>query len=85
MILGGLLIVAVLIYYFFIYRGIHNSNKNSLKKCPKCSSDIEDNFNICPICKVTLIKKCPNCGNRVEILWNFCPECEKRLEKDERK
>lgn len=81
------IIIAIGIYYFFIYKDSYSSvfNLARVKKCPNCGNSVENNFNVCPICKETLKKKCINCGEIVEIGWKFCPYCESSLKKDESK
>lgn len=80
-----LIIIAIAIYYFFIYQknytGFFANDKS--KKCPNCSNPIENDFNVCPICKETLKKKCTECGNMVEIGWKYCPFCENILRKED--
>lgn len=74
-----LIIVAFLIYYFFIYKtdGFSILGFNKGKKCPNCHNPVEENFNVCPVCKETLKRKCTNCGERLDALWKYCPYCEK--------
>lgn len=82
-----LVIVAFATYYLFIYRGGYKEifDNNKEKKCPNCQSHVEENFNVCPICKETLKKKCPNCSERIDVRWNFCPFCEEPIEKGDNK
>jgi len=77
------IISAGIIYYLFIYKDNYKSivNSDNQKRCPNCGNAIEDNFNVCPICKETLKRKCPNCGERVEVAWKYCPYCEKDLKR----
>lgn len=79
------IIAAISIYYFFIYK---DSSKyrffaNNEKKCPNCKNNVEDTFNVCPICKETLKKKCEHCGERVNAEWKYCPYCENTMSKRE--
>lgn len=73
-----LIIAAVIIYYFVIYKD--NGSKGFLvggqKKCPNCRNPIEEEFNVCPVCKETLKRKCGNCGERLDVSWQYCPFCE---------
>lgn len=77
-----LILVAILTYYFLIYR---DDVKNkfgmfSKKKCPNCHNPIEESFSVCPICKETLKRKCKNCGEKVDVSWKYCPYCEEPVD-----
>lgn len=74
-----LIIIALLIYYFFIYKGdgLSKFGANRGKRCPNCHNPVEESFNVCPICKETLKRKCSNCGEKLDVSWKFCPYCEK--------
>jgi RNA polymerase subunit RPABC4/transcription elongation factor Spt4 len=81
-----LILAAILIYYFFIYR----DNGKYLffevgKRCPNCKNIVKDSFNVCPICKETLKKKCVHCGERINVEWKFCPYCENKVNNGENK
>lgn len=81
------ILAAIVIYYFFIYK---DSSKyrffmNKEKRCPNCKNVVEENFNVCPICKETLKKKCENCGERINAEWKYCPYCENPVGKSEAK
>lgn len=80
-----LLISALLIYYLFIYKDYTKSNFFSTKNktCPNCKNVVEENFNVCPICKETLKKTCESCGEKVDASWLYCPYCEKPMRKSE--
>lgn len=78
-----LIIIALLIYYFYIYKrdGFGKSGLKSGKKCPNCHTPVEESYNVCPTCKETLLKKCPGCGEKIDALWMFCPYCERTVGK----
>ncbi len=77
-----LIVSAIIIYYFFIYR--ENGKQlffKAEKRCPNCKNIVKDSYNVCPICKETLKKKCAKCGERINVEWKFCPYCEKKVDK----
>jgi len=78
-----LILIAITIYYFFIYKqsNIATLFNGSKKKCPNCQNPIESDFNVCPVCKETLKRKCSSCGESVDITWRYCPYCEVSLRK----
>jgi RNA polymerase subunit RPABC4/transcription elongation factor Spt4 len=78
-----LLIIAGVIYYFFIYKGSYKTMlfSSDNKKCPNCQNPVEPDFNVCPVCKETLKRKCNNCGASVDVTWKYCPYCETSLRK----
>lgn len=79
-----LLISALLIYYLFIYKEYTKSNFFTQNKtCPNCKNIVEENFNVCPICKETLKRTCESCGEKVDASWTYCPYCEKPMRKSE--
>jgi len=85
-----LIIIALLIYFIFIQQGYVKNNKfvNNGRKCPNCNNPIEDNYNVCPICKETLKTKCIQCNANIEADWTYCPYCEakqRRVKTDEDK
>lgn len=76
-----LIIIAGLVYYTFVYKGIYAGRNLFLmkKRCPNCKNPIEDSYNVCPVCKETLRKSCSGCGEKVDISWKFCPYCERPM------
>lgn len=73
-----LLLIAILIYYFFIYKSenVFKIRLNGTRRCPNCHNAVKDDFNVCPICKETLKRKCLKCGEKIESSWKYCPYCE---------
>lgn len=70
-----------------IYKDV-NKNLFTLKenqKCPNCKNPVQENFNVCPICKETLKRKCPGCQERIDITWRYCPYCEQKVDTGEDK
>lgn len=80
-----LVLIALLIYYLSIYKDESSlKNVNAHNKCPSCGSKIEQDFNVCPICKESLKKPCQNCGEIIESYWNYCPYCEHKIKKGDK-
>ncbi|MGE0077875.1 MAG: zinc ribbon domain-containing protein [Bacteroidales bacterium] len=57
-----------------------------MKKCPKCNSEVEDNFDMCWNCQYSFSEDkiintsdfkniCPKCGSEVDPSKKFCPSC----------
>lgn len=79
-----LIIIAVSIYYFCIYKENYDTifYRETEKKCPNCNNPVNADFNVCPVCKETLRKKCSGCGSMVDKHWKYCPYCEKKVRDD---
>jgi len=59
--------------------GITN-RMGSVYKCPSCSSDIDQNWSVCPYCGLDIgITKCPKCNSSGSLSWKFCPYCKEKL------
>lgn len=43
--------------------------------CQSCRRPIEDDFNVCPHCRVVLREPCRTCGRSVRTSWATCPYC----------
>ncbi|HEX5139307.1 MAG TPA: zinc ribbon domain-containing protein [Dehalococcoidia bacterium] len=43
--------------------------------CQSCRRPIEDDFNVCPHCRVVLREPCRSCGRPVRTSWAACPYC----------
>lgn len=65
---------------------INTSSKPSMKKCPNCQGDIDENQRFCGICGFDTTQKeekkeekkrltCSNCGCDINENVKFCPEC----------
>ena len=61
-----------------------------MKICPKCRSEVENNFDICWYCqqsfsedriitKNEFLEKCPNCNADVDSGLKYCPNCTHEL------
>ncbi len=57
-----------------------------MKKCPKCNSEVDDNFNLCWNCQYSFVDNkildnsdfkliCPKCKNEIESSLSYCPNC----------
>jgi RNA polymerase subunit RPABC4/transcription elongation factor Spt4 len=43
--------------------------------CQNCRWPIEDDYNVCPHCRVVLREPCRTCGKAVRTSWAACPYC----------
>ncbi|HEX5367893.1 MAG TPA: zinc ribbon domain-containing protein [Dehalococcoidia bacterium] len=43
--------------------------------CQGCRRPIDDDFNICPYCRIVLREPCRSCGRLVRTSWASCPYC----------
>ena len=43
--------------------------------CQSCRRPIEDDFNVCPHCRVVLREPCRTCSRLVRTSWATCPYC----------
>jgi RNA polymerase subunit RPABC4/transcription elongation factor Spt4 len=47
----------------------------SANACQGCRRPIEDEFVVCPWCRIVLREPCRNCGKAVRTSWAACPYC----------
>lgn len=73
--------------YFYIVFIIKNK---TMKKCPKCNADVNDNFDICWNCQYSFVEQrvlqnsdfeliCPSCNAVVGENDHICPYCKNDL------
>jgi RNA polymerase subunit RPABC4/transcription elongation factor Spt4 len=43
--------------------------------CPSCRRRVEEDFIICPYCRVGLREHCSKCGKVLSVAWLACPYC----------
>jgi RNA polymerase subunit RPABC4/transcription elongation factor Spt4 len=43
--------------------------------CQNCRRPIDDDYNVCPHCRIVLREPCRTCGRLVRTSWNACPYC----------
>lgn len=43
--------------------------------CPVCSSAVETDYLVCPVCTTELRQACTSCEAPLEPLWQVCPYC----------
>jgi hypothetical protein len=48
--------------------------------CPLCSSPVDADFSVCPVCTTTLREPCARCDAPLEPLWQMCPYCASPIE-----
>jgi RNA polymerase subunit RPABC4/transcription elongation factor Spt4 len=46
--------------------------------CPACKRRVEDDYVICPYCRVELRDLCSQCGKALSLSWSACPYCGKQ-------
>ena len=53
------------------------SGVTSKGRCTNCDRPIEQDWLVCPYCKVEIIfeRFCESCGNKLETGWLICPFC----------
>ncbi len=44
-------------------------------RCYNCSRTVQEEWVVCPKCRVELKKQCPSCYNLLELGWKVCPMC----------
>jgi len=47
----------------------------SVRPCPKCGREIEQEFVICPYCRTQFARRCGSCGKWLRLGWHVCPYC----------
>ncbi|HET8751562.1 MAG TPA: zinc ribbon domain-containing protein [Gaiellaceae bacterium] len=48
--------------------------------CPVCSSPVEPDYLVCPVCTTILHQPCTTCHAPLEPLWQMCPYCASPIE-----
>lgn len=51
--------------------------------CPVCSTHVETDYLVCPVCTTQLRQACRNCESPLEPLWQVCPYCACAIDNDE--
>jgi Double zinc ribbon len=49
--------------------------------CPVCSTAVEPDFLVCPVCTTPLREACAHCEAPLEPLWQMCPYCARPVER----
>jgi RNA polymerase subunit RPABC4/transcription elongation factor Spt4 len=47
----------------------------TVRPCPKCGREIEQDFVICPYCRTQFARRCTGCGKWLRLGWHVCPYC----------
>jgi RNA polymerase subunit RPABC4/transcription elongation factor Spt4 len=47
----------------------------TVRPCPKCGREIEQEFVICPYCRTQFARRCAACGRWLRLGWHVCPYC----------
>lgn len=48
--------------------------------CPVCSTAVETDYLVCPVCTTQLRQACTTCDAPLEPLWQVCPYCASEVE-----
>ena len=51
------------------------SDLHSVSACPDCRHPVQDEFMVCPYCRVSLKEPCADCGRLMTHAWRHCPYC----------
>jgi RNA polymerase subunit RPABC4/transcription elongation factor Spt4 len=51
------------------------SELHSVSACPNCRRPVQDAFQVCPHCAISLKEPCRNCGQLLMHAWRHCPFC----------
>jgi RNA polymerase subunit RPABC4/transcription elongation factor Spt4 len=49
--------------------------KQATKTCPRCRTQVQEEFVFCPSCGAELLAACPECHRAVETGWTHCANC----------
>lgn len=47
--------------------------------CPNCSTPIDRDFIVCPMCNTQVRNVCPNCHRPLDADWKVCPYCRTKI------
>ncbi|HZD88427.1 MAG TPA: zinc ribbon domain-containing protein [Gaiellaceae bacterium] len=61
-------------------RALEHHLGRSRPSCPVCSTAVESDYLVCPVCATTLRQACASCDAPLEPLWQICPYCATRVE-----
>lgn len=53
---------------------LHELDQRKLA-CPNCKRATQEDFLICPHCRIPLKRACPGCGRALNMAWRACPYC----------
>ena len=51
------------------------SELHSISACPDCRRPVQDDFMVCPYCRISLKESCVECGRLLTHAWRHCPYC----------
>ncbi len=51
------------------------SELHSVSACPNCRRPVQDEFQVCPHCAISLKEPCRHCGQLLMHAWHHCPFC----------
>ncbi len=68
-----------------VKEGIETQQAPKDYECPKCHSEVESDFIICPSCKTSLKDTCHECHKIIREWWKVCPYCQTKQKKKDKK
>jgi RNA polymerase subunit RPABC4/transcription elongation factor Spt4 len=61
-------------------RALEHHLGRSRPSCPVCSTIVEPDYLVCPVCTTALRQACASCDAPLEPLWQMCPYCATSVE-----
>lgn len=55
----------------------------SRQTCPACHGQVENDYQVCPLCRTAIKETCPSCNHLLEPKWNWCPYCARAIDPTE--
>lgn len=53
----------------------------TIKRCPYCNTEVDENDTVCKNCKQSLLTQCPYCKQEIKVYDKICPFCTTKLAK----
>lgn len=66
-------ILAPMLIGFIVYLLVRGSYSDL--KCPRCETQVKEEYTACPKCGAKLRATCTSCGLPLEADWSVCPRC----------
>ena len=65
--------IGVIVYFV-------SRSKEKVYICPRCGSNVKEDYALCPVCALQFKRKCNVCGLACDEKWHNCPRCSSELE-----
>lgn len=62
-------------YYIGVIAYLVVREKHKIYNCPRCGTNVNEDYAVCPTCALPLRRQCPQCGMNCEETWRNCPRC----------